>query len=150
MVARNGGHIDLPGLVTILSPLNDERLFITAAGGTLFMPSLTTINNDTVGGSVFMDISDGGAMTTGGWDDVKTRLTVTLTNQDPTPAGAPTSSLTVLGNLHADDATININHPNTKLDVDGSILLGTSIELLAPDGTMINVAGDCFCHAYSR
>jgi len=150
IVAQDGGTIDLSGVETITTP-NDikDRIEFNASGSTIDLSSLHTI--DTAGsGSLLLTVDLGGTITTGGWSVVTAPATVTINNADPVGEPLPTTTLHVLGDLKsASTVVLDLLHPNTWLDVDGSIFANADFDFNAPTGGLITV-GQRFCFSHGN
>ncbi len=140
--ATNGGHIDLRNVATITGPGGDERLEIAAStGAAIDLSSLSTIVLGGGSGRVNATLTAGARLDLGSLD-VKTGSTISVTD-----------SGTVLHALGLKSSTgssvaININSDGSRLEVDGSLLLGSSISLAAAGGSAVTIGGD-FAYAHT-
>ena len=169
IAALDGGVIDLSGVQTITAPESnrDEIRFIASgAGSTLDMSALATITNagnggyrftarnagsvlnmsslamitTLDGGSVFVDIADGGHVQMGNVNNTVVTTTIDL-NKDWVLGDA--GSVLSVGSLRADSpVAIMLHSPTDRLEASGSLLLGSNITIKAPKGGTVSVGGD--------
>ncbi len=145
IIASDNGAINLSGTASLICPVKVEDRFelIANTGGLIDVSSLEAISGGP--GRLNVVLNTGGELRTGPWNEVTELVTIDLTN-----AGAPTDPTTTLhafGNLTATTAatvSIDLLHANTRLDVDGSLVTGDNIDIIAPSGGTISVGGHFF------
>jgi hypothetical protein len=142
ITASNGGQIDLRNLQTITGPANDERLEVSASNGASI--NLATLSSvlTTESGRVNFTLATGARLDFGNVD-LKTGSTMSISDNGTTvhAAGIKTSA--------GPGVTISLNSAGSRLEVTGSLILGSvppptlpTITLTAVPGAIITIGGD--------
>ena len=145
--ASNSGVIDMCNLPAIMEPGSDEKLdFLATTDGSIDLSSLGTIEGSS-GFTRFL-LRSGGRIDTAGIEPPDGTL---IDLENVTRGVNGTTTMHVSGNLNAAThaVTMNLDHAETLLDVDGSLLVGANSTLIAAEEAALNVGGRLFCYPHT-